>query len=110
MRDMHIGGGPIDVLFNSQIIIENKIHPQPTDNPLDVGEKYNWQARRYSIPVSKEIIASVVGYKPASEKGHRSGRDSIKIARLNDDNTVAIRLGIPIDYATPSAAKAPKSK
>lgn len=101
----HISGGQQDLLFNNYISIENKIHKDPTDSPLTVGGKYGWQARRYSIPTSNEIIATVVGYQPRSEKGHKLGKESIDVRCLNDKKTIEIRLVVPVNYTSPSAVK-----
>ena len=104
-----ISGGQIDLLFSDLLTIENKIYTNPTDNPLDVAEAAGWQARRYTIPTSTEILSTVVGYKPASEFGHKKGRDLINFRILDDDKTIEIRLAVPVDYSNPSSAKKPET-
>jgi HD superfamily phosphohydrolase len=102
-----LGGGISDIVFERYLVIENKIHPSATDAPLSVSEDSPWQARRYSIPLSAEIVATVVGYKPITELGHMLGRESIDVKKLSDGKTIAIRLAVPVDYTSPSAARAP---
>lgn len=105
-----ISGGQQDLLFNNYLSIENKIYPKQTDRPLNVGKEYGLQSRRYSVPTSNEIIATVVGYQPKSEDGHTLGRQCIDIRCLNDEKTVEIRLAVPVSYSSPSKAVAPKTK
>lgn len=107
---MRVSGGQNDLLFQRQLTIENKIYNGMTDNPLGVGPNYAWQARRYAIPTSTEVIATVVGYKPITELGHYQGRDSIDIRLIGDDRTVEIRIAVPIDYTNPSDPDAPPRK
>ncbi len=102
-----LGGGETDLIFERQIVIENKIHADTTDHAMEVAAKYEWQARRYSIPISKEVVATVVGYKPISEKGILQTRHSFLIQRLSDRKTVAIRIVLPVGLDVPSSAKAP---
>lgn len=100
-------GGETDLIFERQIVIENKIYPTKTNNPMNVAEKYEWQARRYSIALSNDIVAIVVGYQPANESGILQSRESFLIKRLDDRKTVAIRIVLPVGLDVPSAAKAP---
>jgi HD superfamily phosphohydrolase len=99
-----LGGGATDLVFERLLVIENKIYGE-TDNPLDVALDYGWQARRYAIPLSQEVFAVVVGYKPKTEAGMKHGPRSIRIRRQSD-GTVEIRLAVPVDYPDPSAVKA----
>jgi hypothetical protein len=103
-----LGGGISDVIFDRNLVIENKILASPTDNPFVEVRDSAWQARRYSIPLSKEVLATVVGYKPRSELGHLLGRDSIDVNTLSDRKTIEIRLVVPVDYTSPSLALAPR--
>jgi hypothetical protein len=104
------GGGETDLIFQRQIVIENKIHSVTTNNPLKVAEKYEWQARRYSIALSNDIVATVVGYRPTDEGGILPSRESFLIRRLSDRKTVAIRIALPVGLDVPSSVKVPKRK
>jgi hypothetical protein len=97
-----LGGGTTDLIFKRRLVIENKIYGE-TDSPLDVALKYGWQAHQYSIGISEEVFAVVVGFKPKSRAGMKVGPQSIRVHRLQDSDSVEIRLAVPIDYPDPSA-------
>lgn len=106
-----LGGGQTDLVFKHHLVIENKVYSDETDDPLDVAlNTYGWQARQYSIAISEEIFAVVVGYKPKSNAGMKIGAESIRVRRLPGSDAIEIRLAVPIDYGDPSTAGNPPKR
>lgn len=102
------GGGESDVVFPGKIVIENKVRTE-TDDPLNVGPNYDWQARRYSIPLCTNVAGVVVAYKPKSEAGLLPLQDRIRVESSGPEGEqrAVIRVVVPYGHASPHKAKKP---
>jgi hypothetical protein len=100
-----VSGGELDLWVEDEIVVEVKIYPRPTDEPMIVGHNYPAQTRRYGIGKASTVFGIVMGYQPSTERGHRYGRDLIDVRRMVDETAVEIRLCLPIAYSSPSKAR-----
>lgn len=100
------GGGESDVLVGT-VVIENKFRKKTAD-PFEVGEHYNWQARRYRIAVSSSVSVVVLAYETADERAHLRISERIRIEPADGrENAAQIRFVVPYTFTVPSGAKAP---
>ena len=104
-----VGGGETDLLLSEQLVIENKVTRTPTLNPLTEGEKFSWQARRYTIAIAKRVAFEVVAYKPKDESAIHPVCDCVSVAAVPyGSSTLAIvRFVTPWGHSVPSQAIPP---
>ena len=101
-------GGETDLVLSETLVIENKILRTQSSSPLTDGERFSWQARRYSIALSQHLAAEVVAYPPKDEAAHLPISKSISVSRLEKaDGFAVIRLVTPWGTSVPSRAKPP---
>jgi len=107
---IEVAGGETDLVVGGLLVVENKVNRVATDRPLDIGENYTWQARRYSIAISQNIAAEVVAYKPANEKSILSPSQSITVREVTESKHrfLIIRIVLPWGHSVPHDAKKPK--
>ena len=75
-------GGETDLVIDNILVIENKVIREPTSNPLTVGERFSWQARRYAIALAKSIAFEVVAYRPKDEASVMPLPQSVGVSTL----------------------------
>ncbi|BBO86679.1 hypothetical protein DSCO28_72450 (plasmid) [Desulfosarcina ovata subsp. sediminis] len=104
-----LGGGETDLIIDELLVIENKVLGE-TDNPFDVGEKFDWQARRYSISVLNKVAIVCAAYRPEKESSilPLNKRFSIRQVGSAENEFAVIRVVVPWGYSVPSKAKPPK--
>ena len=107
---IEVAGGETDLVVGGLLVVENKVNRVATDRPLDIGENYTWQARRYSIAISQNIAAEVVAYKPANEKSILSPSQSITVREVTESKHrfLIIRIVLPWGHSVPHDAKKPR--
>jgi hypothetical protein len=105
-----VGGGETDLLMSGSLVIENKVVDR-TDDPFTVGEKFGWQARRYSISVSRKVAIVIVAYHPKDESAILPMNKRFKVRLVGDpDNEFAeVRCVVPWGHPVPSKAQPPSS-
>jgi len=101
-----LGGGKTDLVLSQCLVIENKVIDKTTD-PFGKGEKFAWQARRYSIPICSKVAIVVVAYRPKDEFAilPLSKRFRINIVGHPENEFAELRCVIPWGYSVPSGAK-----
>lgn len=103
-----IGGGETDLILSDSIIIENKVLKESSD-PLNEGEYFSWQARRYSIAIARNFAFEMVAYKPKDENAILPYDKCVSVKQISDKNKfLVIRFVVPYGYDVPSHAKAPE--
>lgn len=103
-----VGGGETDLILSGRIVIENKVVDK-TNDPFTTGDKFGWQVRRYSIPVSRKVAILVVAYRPEDEPAilPLNKRFKIKLVGKADNEFAEVRCVVPWGYPVPSKAKPP---
>jgi HD superfamily phosphohydrolase len=101
-------GGETDLILSSSLVIENKVLRSLSSSPLTDGERFSWQARRYSLALCQHLAAEVVAYRPKDESAHLPVSQSIAVSRIETTNQFSvIRLVIPWGMDVPSRTKPP---
>jgi hypothetical protein len=102
-------GGETDLVIDGLLVIENKVVREPTNNPLTVGERFSWQARRYATALAKRIAFEVVAYRPRDEASILPLAESVGIHTLQHGQSTfaVVRFVLPWGHKVPSHAKAP---
>lgn len=102
-----VGGGETDLVVGN-IVIENKKRGATAD-PFSTGREYDWQVRRYAIPVFSNVAVVVVAYKPASAKTLLpiSHRLRVHPVKHTPERRAHIRVVVPYGHGKPSDEKAP---
>lgn len=103
-----VGGGETDLILSGRLVIENKVVDK-IDDPFAIGEKFGWQARRYSISVSRKVAIVVVAYRPEDESAilPLNKRFKIKLVGEVDNEFAEVRCVVPWGHSVPSKAKPP---
>jgi HD superfamily phosphohydrolase len=102
-----VGGGETDLILPGGLVIENKVRAETVD-PHEVGKNYEWQARRYSIAVSRRVLFTVLGYKPKNEAAILPLTQRIRVIDRPMEGFAQIRLVVPWGHPLPHDAVAPK--
>ena len=110
-KGTELGGGETDLILYDRIVIENKVRKEKTENPLDVGPGYAWQARRYSIPLCSRIMFVVVAYRPSNEAALLTLPERIHAFPMPEapEERCQVRVVVPWGSGIPSSAKRPAS-
>ncbi len=101
------GGGKTDLVLSEHIVVENKVVPHRTSNPFDIGARFSWQARRYSIALCNNVAFVVLAYRPKSEADLLPLPKRVRVLELTEaaDERCEVRFVIPWGTGVPSAAK-----
>jgi hypothetical protein len=100
-------GGETDLVIDNILVIENKVVREPTCNPLTIGERFSWQARRYAIALAKSIAFEVVAYRPKDEASVMPLTQSVGVSALahGQSRFAVVRFVLPWGQKVPSHAK-----
>lgn len=101
-----LGGGETDLILSGLLVIENKVVNE-VDDPFLRGKKFGWQARRYSIPISKKIAIVAIAYKPKNETLILDLDKRFKVVSIGEapSGFAEVRCVIPWGHSVPSKAK-----
>ncbi|MGP0074791.1 MAG: HD domain-containing protein [Bryobacteraceae bacterium] len=104
-----VGGGETDLIVHDAIVVENKVRGDTVD-PFESGQDYQYQSRRYSIPMLQRVSFVVVAYKPTNEGAILPLPQRIQVSKIEGipEEHLQIRIVIPWGTGVPSSAKAPK--
>lgn len=104
-----VAGGEMDLVLSKLLVIENKVIRTPTSSPLTVGERFSWQARRYSIALATRVAFEMVAYKPTAETAILPLAESVSVTAIpHGKSTFAVvRFIVPWGHVVPSSAKPP---
>lgn len=104
-----VGGGETDLVVNDAVVVENKVRGGTTD-PFESGQDYQYQSRRYSIPMLQRVSFVVVAYRPTNEGAILPLHQRIRVSRIEGvpEDHAQVRIVIPWGTGVPSSAKAPK--
>lgn len=107
-----VNGGETDLVRAGLLVIENKLVKTATAKPFDIGEKFSWQGRRYSIAHARSVVAEIIAYKPSSEDAIVAPPHCLRITKIGSgkNSFVSIRCVLPWNYGNPSSVKAPPEK
>jgi hypothetical protein len=106
----NIAGGETDVLLPGDLIVENKVEGTPVKDPGALKPGADWQARRYSIAICRNIHFIVVAFKPDDEKALPSLPNRISIYKMDSPELrCVVRLLLPWGHGSPSGAKSPSA-
>lgn len=102
-------GGETDLVIDELLVVENKVVREPTSNPLTVGERFSWQARRYATALAKRIAFQMVAYRPKDEKSILPIAESVNVHELSPGTATlaVVRFVVPWGHKVPSQAKVP---
>ena len=114
-RDAHVregsevGGGETDLLLSEQLVIENKVVRTPTATPLTEGEKFSWQARRYTIAIATRVAFEVMAYKPKDESAILPVSDCVSVSAIpyGSSTLAVVRFITPWGHSVPSRVTPP---
>jgi hypothetical protein len=103
-----VGGGETDLLLGKKYVLENKKTSVVSD-PLVAGERYEWQARKYSVAVMTRIAFVLLAFEVEVGKPVPPvvGHVKVEDVSLDGDQRAVIRFIVPWGGGTPSAAKVP---
>ena len=104
-----LGGGETDLILDDRIVVENKVRREKTRDPFDVGSRYTWQSRRYSISVCSRIAFVIIAYRPSDEKAVLPLPSRIRARGVPEarEDRCEVRVVIPWGAGVPSSAKRP---
>jgi HD superfamily phosphohydrolase len=104
-----VGGGETDLLLSEQLVIENKVVRPSTATPLTDGEKFSWQARRYTIAIAKRVVFEVVAYKPKDESTLFPISDCVSVSAIpyGSSTLAVVRFITPWGHPVPSRVTPP---
>lgn len=104
-----VGGGETDLLLSHLLVIENKVVRTGTSKPLECGEKFSWQARRYAIAIATRVAFEVVAYRPADERAVLPISECVAVSAVpfGQSTCAVVRFITPFGHPVPSRATVP---
>ena len=104
-----IGGGETDLVLPGRLVIENKVHKDPTRKPFAVKLDAAWQARRYALAANRHVVFVVLAYRPADEGAILPPHARIRVAPVAGamGDFAEVRVVLPWGQPPPHLARRP---